>query len=290
MENRYKLPSRVQRKYLLEVEKESGLSDWKTSKLEASRKGALARSKIYGELGTPEGRRLGGINSMKRRELMGNLSKPVKEPKDSEDLAELMGILLGDGCLSRYQFVIYLNSETDVEYAYYVKDLIYRLFDLMPSISQDKDEKVLRIMLSRVNLVKYLERKGLKLGNKVLLQVVVPLWIWSKPEYVKACIRGLIDTDGCFAIHRYSVNGQKYSYPKINFTNRSLPLLKFVHDGLISLGYNPKNGEKYKVWLYNKSDVKKYLEDIGTRNFKASFFLKDHSFWEGGPDGKEQVC
>jgi len=45
------------------------------------------------------------------------------------------------------------------------------------------------------DLVEYLNSKGLSLGNKVLLQVGVPEWIWTKEEYIKACIRGLVDTE-----------------------------------------------------------------------------------------------
>lgn len=263
---------------------------WLKKKRDICRKGAVARMRIYGQLGTPEGRKRGGLNAIKKRRELGNLARVIDKPAESVELAEFMGILLGDGGLSRYQCAIYLNSETDKEFAYYVVDLIERLFNLKAKIFKHKKDKVWRILVSSTNLIKYLEQKGLRLGNKVLLQVGVPDWIWAKPEYVKACIRGLIDTDGCFAIHRYKVNGKQYSYPKIAFSNRSVPILGFVHAGLSELGYKPKNDGRYKVWLYNKNEVKRYLGDIGTRNFKTSFFLDNHSFLEGGPDGKAQVC
>ncbi|MBI2326952.1 hypothetical protein HYU92_01420 [Candidatus Curtissbacteria bacterium] len=263
---------------------------WFARKLEICRKGAMVRFKLHGDLGTPEGRRRGGLNGIKKRRVLGNLAKNINIPEENENLAEFIGILLGDGGLSNFQCVIYLNSEVDEEYVFYVRDLIEKLFGLKPSLFRHKTQKVVRVMVSSINLIKYLEQKGLRRGNKVLLQVGVPEWILLKPEYIKACIRGLVDTDGCFAMHRYKVNGKLYSYPKIVFTNRSLPLLDFVHEGLRGLGYKPKNDGRYKVWLYNKSEVKSYLKEIGTGNFKKSFFLKNHTFWEGGPDGKAQVC
>ncbi|MBI4035707.1 LAGLIDADG family homing endonuclease [Candidatus Daviesbacteria bacterium] len=84
-------------------------------------------------------------------------------------------------------------------------------------------------------MVKYLTSKGLSLGNKVCLQVGVPNWILSKEDYIKACIRGLIDTDGSFVLHRYTIKGKIYTYPKISFSNRSEPLLEFVYQGLRSI-------------------------------------------------------
>ena len=263
---------------------------WLKKRNNICRKGALARMRIYGQLGTPEGRKKGGLNAIKKRKEHGNLAFVINKPAESADLAEFMGILLGDGGLSRYQCAIYLNSDTDTEFAYYVVDLIKRLFNLKAKIFEHKRDKVWRVLVSSTNLIKYLEQKGLRVGNKVLLQVGVPDWIWSKPDYIKACIRGLVDTDGCFAVHRYKVNSRQYSYPKIAFSNRSLPILSFVYDGLCELGYSPKADGQLKVWLYSKGEVKRYLEKIGTRNFKTSFFLEDNSFLEGGPDGKAQVC
>lgn len=61
-----------------------------------ARKGALRRLELYGDLGTPEGRRKGGINSQLRRKenpekyrLLGcNLRKKFKIEKSSIEFAE----------------------------------------------------------------------------------------------------------------------------------------------------------------------------------------------------------
>lgn len=88
--------------------------------------------------------------------------------------------------------------------------------------------------------------------------------------YVKVCIRGLVDTDGCFALHRYRVNGKEYCYPKICFSNRSEPLLEFVYQGLKQLGFNPKRTYKYQVWIHNQNETRRYLKEIGTNNYKPA--------------------
>jgi hypothetical protein len=78
-----------------------------------------------------------------------------------------------------------------------------------------------------------------------------------------------MDTDGGIFIHQYHVNKKKYSYLKLCFTNRSLPLLKFVYKQLVKEGFNPKlitKLENKKVWLYNNSEVLEYLKKVDTHN------------------------
>lgn len=240
----------------------------------AAKLGGKKRYQLYGLLGDWGTRSKGGKNSWNKRknqpELWIKYTKPCSYPAESEDLAEFIGIVLGDGGLTRFQCVIYLNSDTDQEFAYYVQDLCSRLFGIIPSITKHRVHKVWRVSVSSVNLVEYLTRKGLSLGNKVLLQASVPEWILLNPEYIKACVRGLIDTDGSFIIHRYKVNAKEYSYPKISFTNRSLPLLDFVYTGLRQHGFTPKRSYKYQVWLHNQREVMRYLQEIGVRNYRPN--------------------
>lgn len=245
---------------------------WYTTK--AAKLGGKRTYELHGLLGTKETRSKGGKNSwLKRRnnpELLKKYMNSITKPKESTDLAEFIGIMLGDGGLTTYQCTVYLSSETDQEYAKYVKELIKKLFRLTPGIHKHKKWKMLKVSVSGMNLVEYLKQKGLCIGNKVLLQAAVPQWIWSKPEYMRVCIRGLIDTDGCFTLHKYKVNKKEYCYPKICFSNRSQPLLSFVYQGLKQFGFNPKKTYKYGVWLHSQNEVRRYLKEIGTRNLKPS--------------------
>ncbi len=99
----------------------------------AARMGAYARIKLYGNAGTPEGRRKGGIISLKthqQKKTNFQLLKPIKKPHKSEKLAELLGIFIGDGHLSEYQASVTTNSETDQEHALFTFDLIKNLFNI----------------------------------------------------------------------------------------------------------------------------------------------------------------
>lgn len=76
---------------------------WSVKK--ASRLGALRRIELYGNPGTPEGRRKGGLNTQKKfrsdpriaKRIGFILRKKIKYPKESPALAEFIGIMLGDG-------------------------------------------------------------------------------------------------------------------------------------------------------------------------------------------------
>lgn len=240
--------------------------------VEAAKKGGKKRYELYGLLGNRESRVKGGLISWQRREkdpeLFKKYTNTFNKPEFSAKLAEFIGIMLGDGGMSQNQFVIYLNKDTDRDFANYTQLLIKELFGLTPKIYESKKDRVIKVSISGINLIRYLTQLGLSIGNKVKLQATVPSWIWLKKEYIKTCIRGLMDTDGCFTLHRYTVNGKEYIYPKIAFTNRSKPILDFVYKGLTELGYNPKIPFRFQVWLHNQREVRQYLKDIGTNNYK----------------------
>lgn len=196
--------------------------------------------------------------------------REINLPVLSQDLAEFIGIMLGDGGITHFQCTVYLNSETDREFAYYVRDLVLKLFGLTPKIYVHKKHKVWRVSISSVSLVEYLISRGLSIGSKVGLQAGVPDWIWFKTDYIKACIRGLIDTDGSFILHKYKVKQKQYTYLKISFTNRSQPLIDFIYQALTNLGFNPKKSYKYQVWLHNQAEVRRYLDVIGVNNCRPN--------------------
>lgn len=253
-------------------EKREEFSDnW--SKSVNARLGGLRRHELYGNFGTDQGRKLGGINSFKINEYKINspfIAKEITIPERSVDLAEFVGILLGDGGITKRQICITLNKIDDKEYVRYVSQLIEKIFKLKPSVTDRANSMVTTITISRTLLSKYFADTGLCIGNKVKNQVSVPEWIKNNLEYSMACVRGLVDTDGCFFIDKHKIKGKLYKNPGINFTNRSLPLLSFVKNSLESFGYNPTKNAKYAIFLRRESEIDSYLSKIGTSNPKIS--------------------
>lgn len=245
---------------------------WKENRYKISKKGGLSHYLKYGNPGTPEGRRRGGSKALAILRARGIIPEKniYKVPlKKSIDLAELVGILLGDGGITPTQITIAVNSIADKNYVPFIKNLLRKLFKFSFKSFKKNDCNAVTIYVNSVFLVDYLTKIGLRPGNKVKLQVGVPDWIKISRQYRIACLRGLMDTDGGVFLHKYRVNGNLYVYKKICFSNRSIPLLNFVYRTLLDLGFVPKmisKVENKKVWLYNKNEVEGYLQIVGTHN------------------------
>ena len=198
-----------------------------------------------------------------------NQPKSVIKPKLSPKLAELVGIVLGDGAISRNQIVITHHRFDDKLHADFIRQLIRELFHIEPGTHTKKDSLADNIFISRVELVKYfVDVLGLRIGNKVKQQVDIPDWIKSKKSYIKACVRGLVDTDGCVFNHTYRVNGKTYSYKKLDFTSHSKPLKQSVYRYLCSIGLRPRITKGNGVRLESIRDVRAYFQKIGSHNPK----------------------
>lgn len=196
--------------------------------------------------------------------------KPFRKPSKSADLAEFIGIMMGDGGISKTQISITLHSIDDEKYKNYVIALLKRLFEVEPGIHKHKNALANTIFISRVNLVKFcIEILGLPLGNKVRQKLDIPTWINRKISFQRACVRGLIDTDGCLVIHKYRVNGKRYCYKKLSFCSASPALVKSVIQILRRFDFKPRlshNGRN--VWIDDQREVARYLETIGSSNSK----------------------
>lgn len=246
---------------------------WSVKK--ASRLGGRRYVELYGSPGTPEGRRKGGRSTQRKLRFDPNFAKrtrlvvrkKIKHPKKSALLTEFIGIMLGDGNIrSNYQIAISFNSKEDLKYAYYIQRLITNLFLVSSTIRiRDKDNSG-EVVASGRNIVEFLTKCGLKKGDKVAGRVDIPQWIWGLESYKIACLKGLVDTDGCFYHHRYVVSGKEYTYLKMCFTSYSPPLLKSVTTILEDLNLQPKNTAKNRVYLYSLSKLHRYFKIVGTSN------------------------
>lgn len=200
------------------------------------------------------------------------LSKEIRKPKYSNNLAEFVGIILGDGGITKYQVTVSLHKYDDKEYSKFVVQLFKKLFSVSASIVCKKNQRIKAIdcLVSRKKLVDYcVNTLGLKIGNKVKQQVDVPDWVKKKLSYKISCLRGLIDTDGSIFLHRYKVNGKEYKYKKITFNNSSKPLVKYVNSILCEVGINSRITRQGKeVRIGSIVDIKKYFRVIGSHNPK----------------------
>jgi intein/homing endonuclease len=208
------------------------------------------------------------IKTQRKKKLKyNNRNIKVKIPTNfSEELAEFVGILLGDGHLTSTQITVCLGTKEN-EYVNYVAELMWRLFGSRGKITaSEKGGQV--VYLGSTALVCWFLNMGLT-HNKVKFQVDIPRWCLSKEEYMRSVLRGLIDTDG--SIYRLRSGMQ------ISFCNRSKPMLQSVRLMLLKLGFNPSRVSDKNVYLTRKAEVARYVNEIGFSNIKHEIRFRKFS-------------
>lgn len=194
--------------------------------------------------------------------------KRVILPKRSALLAELFGIILGDGeILNDWQFRITVNSIADLEYSRYISWLIKHLFQIETSIKKVSTRNALRIFCNSTTIVDFLLDNGLVRGNKITNQVDIPIWIKNNSEYSRNCVRGLVDTDGCLYTHKHIVTNKVYNNIGFCYASTSRNLLNSCAAILSDNTIKPHATKKgTMIYLYSAKEIEKYLAIFGTSN------------------------
>lgn len=206
--------------------------------------------------------------------IMGEINNEnvIKYPEKSVKLAELVGIILGDGGIYEnkeagvYDIRIAGDSVKDRDYMLnYVKPLMDELFNINVKVYFFKNRRCVHLKFSSVRLVEFLKNIGLKSGNKIKTQVTIPDWIKNDLNFLSACLRGLIDTDGSI----YELLPNWPGLFQINFQNYNQTLLKDVRNSFLNLGYNiSKISMGTKIYLTRKDNLNKFYKEVGFSNPK----------------------
>lgn len=192
-----------------------------------------------------------------------NTRNDVKIPtKYSNELAELFGILLGDGHISHFQMIVTLGAK-ESSYVLYIQELISKIFGTKPKVALRKTaihNKYYRdIYLGSVKVTRWLLEQGL-VYNKVKSQVTIPNWIYENEDYIRSCIRGLFDTDGSIYKIKFGI--------QISFCNHSLPILESLQKMLKKLQFHPSNISSWQIYITRTEDVERFFREIRPSNQK----------------------
>ena len=182
-------------------------------------------------------------------------TKPIKKVNKSEDLAELIGIMLGDGNMWHTSIRIAFDKRNKI-YIDYVEKLFYRIFDIpLKKITINSTNQAYLYCCNKLASQRLLDF-GLKRGDKIKNNVGIPKWINENINYTRACLRGLIDTDGCI----YKCKREKQMY--IKFTNFNSTLLKDFKDLTVLMEYHFARANKNNWCLYRKEEVVRFIKEI----------------------------
>ena len=221
---------------------------------------------ITGRLDDNWGRSKGGLNSP------GSLIR-LPKIKFGKKLAEFVGAVLGDGHVSYYKigkkigvYGIRITGDLEKDKDYHTKyltDLCKLIFNLDASEILGKHGRFLD--LRSKELVNFFISMGIKPGDKIINQSTIPFWIFENKLFLRACIRGLIDTDGSI----FRMSNKDPNLLRINFTNHNITLLSDTRRAFVILGFNPSkiiNNRQFN--LSRQEEIAKYLKEIGFKNQK----------------------
>lgn len=182
-------------------------------------------------------------------------TKIIPKVNYNADLAEFIGIMLGDGNIWNNRVRIAFDKRNKI-YIEHVFKLFRKIFEINFKREVNNNTNQFYLYYNNLFVVEALLNFGLFRGDKIKNQAGIPDWIKRKEIYVRKCLRGLIDTDGCI----YFSKRDKRIY--IKFTNFNKQLLGDFKNLTEILGYNFAKANKNNWCLYRKDEVIKFINEI----------------------------
>lgn len=180
--------------------------------------------------------------------------------KKNGDLAELIGVILGDGYIGKFPRTEVLNIFSNSHNRGFIKryaNLIEKIFRKKPTQRKQKGVNCVRITIYQKNISK---RFSIPAGARKHKNIKIPFWILKNGTYLKRYLRGLYEAEGSFCVHKPT------STYKLLFSNRNKSLLINVYKALKILGFHPhKSG--HQIQISRKKEVYKAKDAINFRKY-----------------------
>lgn len=198
-----------------------------------------------------------------------------------EDLAELIGIIVGDGHVSykkEYNCITICGHAIDDYYyiSYYVFNLISKIFNQHPKIKFRKNNNIRLDLFSKAVASFFTEIIGIP-SNKN--SISVPKCILKGDEEIKGSfLRGFMDTDCSLVFQKKSI---EHNYPIIKMASKSEKLIldiKNILDEFKITGfviYNRHRKSNFlkeavinEIYISGRRNLKQWIGKIGFHNSK----------------------
>lgn len=193
----------------------------------------------------------------------------------SEEVAEVYGALLGDGCLSsgcyagRERFTVLFTGHTrdTVYYETCIRPVLLRTFGLKGYLHKRKSHNAVLLVYGSRKLFNFFVDLGFPIGKKEELSI--PKVILDSRSLSFACVRGIFQTDGSI-YNRYSKayknHPNQYFYKNIEFKMNSKNLLEQIRVVLERVGLKTgilrKNGTSFVLTMHSQSSVRRFYKLI----------------------------
>ena len=187
-----------------------------------------------------------------------------------KELSELIGIMLGDGCLSRSgkKYYIYIcgHKINDFEYHQVVtQQYLLKIFNKMSKIQFRKFENTLFLRFSDKEIFLFFSKIGIPIGKKYN-SIKIPQFV-KDPVLFPSFIRGLFDTDGCFILSKQHKNVPYY--PRIEITSKSEEFLSETLIYLKKMGFYgsvSNKGRGFRLEIPGRANLLKWNQMIGSNH------------------------
>ncbi len=201
--------------------------------------------------------------------------------KLNKEIAELCGIILGDGHIHKScnRITITGSLDDEVYHKKRVSKLFQNNFNAQPIFFKQKHKNAHYIQIESKNVMDYLTKIGLSRGSKT--NIATPYTIKNNKELIIYFLRGLFDTDGCLKFSKQSRNLSYY--PRVRITAKKSQMAENIGILLRTLNF------KYSMWMdkRTKNTIVTY-EISGKENAQKWFSLirpnnpnkvKKYKFW-----------
>lgn len=189
----------------------------------------------------------------------GKFLEAPRKFERTKELAELIGVILGDGNIHKFPrteaLTIACNGNNKGFIDRYA-NLVQKVFLKKPSINKTLTNCV-KIRLYQKYISKSL---GIPTGARGKLLIKIPSWILKDKENLIGYLRGLYEAEGSFSVHLPT-----YTY-KFQFANRNESLLDNVYNGMRILGFNPHRS-RYQIQISKKKEVYEAKELLKFRQY-----------------------
>jgi len=182
----------------------------------------------------------------------------IKNPQMTPRFAELIGAYLGDGTLTKYFMRITADKRYSFPYLEYLSKIAEEALGIKTTIRIPSTRNIAYLEIRSKQFCDYFkENLGISFGDKIRNKVKIPKEILKNKNLARACLRGLMDTDGSFS--------KRGTYMCLEFTSFNPILLEQV----CQLGkqfevFTHKNKEQVGTNSWPK--IMRYFNLIGSSN------------------------
>ena len=197
----------------------------------------------------------------------------------NESLAELVGVIIGDGCLYRKQYMVMITGHIKNDRLYY-ELLVKYLKGLGLNPRLNIRGRGLRLVIRNKLFYNFLAGLGVHEGKKAFV-CTIPDTIVADKSLLRSCIRGIFNSDGTIFVSEKP--GVK-RYPTIELATSSKELKNQLDLHLKNFGLRPRTRKIkdsrtgntiHRIALHGKLMVKLWYDVIGmTHPYKTETMSK----------------